>query len=359
MSAEDGRSSASGRGSSGSAKRYGSGGSGGSGGRGSSGSGKRYGSGGSGGRGSSGSDKRYGSGGSGGRGSSGSDKRYGSGGKYSRDDERRGRSRDSQDRERTRPYVPAPPVDEDFDYAELDRGIRRELRSLPTGLAESVGGQLFMAARLIDTDPAAAMPYAEHAHRLASRVACVREALAATAYANDDYRVALREARTVRRMTGDSAWLPMIADCERGLGRPERAIDLLREADLPTLPADVQAEALIVLAGARQDLGDTDAALAALDTQLLRSKRPAPWLARMRLAYSELLTAAGRDSEAKKWIKHAEAADPDGTALDPERLSSLEDVVIFDTVSPDIADDSTNGQQLHPEEDAAPPSPGG
>ena len=342
MSAEDGRSSASGRGSSGSGKRYGSGGSGGSGGRGSSGSGKRY-----------------GSGGSGGRGSSGSDKRYGSGGKYSRDDDRRGRSRDSQDRERTRPYVPAPPVDEDFDYAELDRGIRRELRSLPTGLAESVGGQLFMAARLIDTDPAAAMPYAEHAHRLASRVACVREALAATAYANDDYRVALREARTVRRMTGDSAWLPMIADCERGLGRPERAIDLLREADLPTLPADVQAEALIVLAGARQDLGDTDAALAALDTQLLRSKRPAPWLARMRLAYSELLTAAGRDSEARKWIKHAEAADPDGSALDPERLSSLEDVVIFDTVSPDIADDSTNGQQLHPEEDAAPPSPGG
>ena len=346
MSGEDGTSSASGGGSSGSGKRYGSGGSGSSGGRGSSGSGKRYGSG--------------GSGSSGGRGSSGSGKRYGSSGKYSRnDDDRRGRSRDGQDRERTRPYVPAPPVDEDFDYGELDRGIRRELRSLPTGLAESVGGQLFMAARLIDTDPAAAMPYAEHAHRLASRVACVREALAATAYANDDYRVALREARTVRRMTGDSAWLPMIADCERGLGRPERAIDLLREADLSTLPADVQAEALIVLAGARQDLGDTDAALAALDTQLLRSKRPAPWLARMRLAYSELLTAAGRDSEARKWIKHAEAADPDGTTLDPDRLSSLEDVVIFDTISPDIADDSTNGQQSHPEEDSAPPSTGG
>ena len=323
MSTEDGKSSAGGRASSGSGKRYGSGNSGG---KGSSGSGKRYGSG--------SSDKRY----QGGRGDS------------------RGQSRDRRDRrdsDQRRPHVPAPPVDEDFDYAELDRATRRELRSLPTGLAESVGGQLFMAARLIDTDPAEAMKYAEHAHRLASRVAGVREALAATAYANEDYRVALREARTVRRMTGDSAWLPIIADCERGLGRPERAIDLLREADLPSLTPEIQAESLIVLAGARQDLGDIEAALATLDNKLLRSKRPAPWLARMRMAYAELLTAAGRNAEAMTWVKHAEAADPDGSALDPERVATLEEVVIFDTASTEESEETEKADTSNRADDRA------
>jgi tetratricopeptide (TPR) repeat protein len=198
-----------------------------------------------------------------------------------------------------------------------------------------VGGQLFMAARLVDTDPALALKHAQHAQQLASRVACVRETLAVTAYANEDYQVAKREATTVRRMTGDDSWLAMIADCERGLGRPERAVDLLRSSDLDSMPIADRVEALIVLAGARQDMGDIDAALAVLDGQLLRSTKPAPWLARIRMAYAELLVAAGRTEEAAAWWQRAEQADPDGSTVDPDRLAALEDAVFVDTAEPE------------------------
>ena len=294
----------------------------------SGGSGKRYGPGRDDRR---GSGKRYDSdsrGGSGKRYGSGRDDRRRSGRDSGRryDSERGGRSRDRD----SQPRTPAPPVDEDFDYASLDRTIRRDLRSLPTGLAESVGGQLFMAARLVDTDPALALKHAQHAQQLASRVACVRETLAVTAYANADYQVAKREATTMRRMTGDDSWLAMIADCERGLGRPERAVDLLRSSDLESLPIADRVEALIVLAGARQDMGDTDAALAVLDGKLLRSAKPAPWLARIRLAYAELLAEAGRPDEAAAWWQRAEQADPDGSTIDPDRLAALEDAVFVD-----------------------------
>ncbi|MCH9719195.1 MAG: Replicase polyprotein 1ab [Actinomycetia bacterium] len=198
-----------------------------------------------------------------------------------------------------------------------------------------MGGQLFMAARLVDTDPALALKHAKHAQQLASRVACVRETLAVTAYLNEDYQVAKREATTVRRMTGDDSWLAMIADCERGLGRPERAVDLLRSSDLDSLPIADRVEALIVLAGARQDMGDFDAALAVLDGKLLRSAKPAPWLARIRMAYAELLAAAGRPEEAAAWWQRAEQADPDGSTIDPDRLAALEDAVFVDTAEPE------------------------
>lgn len=232
---------------------------------------------------------------------------------------------------------PGPAVDADIDVRDLDKEIKRELRSLPTGLADAVGQHLLMAGRLIDDDPALAVRHAEHAHRLASRVACVREALAVAAYATGDYRVALREARTVRRMRGDDAWLPLIADCERGLGRPEKALEVLRETDLAALPPEAHAEGLIVMAGARQDLGQTEAALALLDNKLLRSRKPAPWVARMRLAYSGLLAAAGREEEAGTWARMAAAADPDGATVHAERRADLDLVEIWEVPEEELA----------------------
>lgn len=212
------------------------------------------------------------------------------------------------------------------------------MRSLPTGLAEAVGKHLLMSGRLIDTDPAAALQHAEWAQSLASRLACTREALAMAAYANGDYRVAMREARTVRRMTGDESWLPLIADCERGLGRPDRALDLLRQTDLSSLPLEDQAEALIVMAGARSDLGQTEAALAVLDVKALRRKGAAEWLARMRLAYSELLAGAGRGSEAAEWLRRAEEADPEGVVVHPERFDDLASVEFIDNLEESVDD---------------------
>ena len=47
-------------------------------------------------------------------------------------------------------------------------------------------------------------------------------------------------------MTGLQSHLAVLADCERALGRPERAIDLFRGADREKLDQAVAIELLIV-----------------------------------------------------------------------------------------------------------------
>ena len=53
-----------------------------------------------------------------------------------------------------------------------------------------------------------------------------------------------------------------MADCERGLERPERAIALAASPEAETLDASAKVELAIVVSGARGDLGELDAALA-------------------------------------------------------------------------------------------------
>ena len=89
-----------------------------------------------------------------------------------------------------------------------------------------------MAATLIESDPELAHRHALSAARRAGRIGVVRETLAITAYAIGDYALALRELRTYRRITGRNDQLPMMVDSERGLGRPEKALELGRSVCL-------------------------------------------------------------------------------------------------------------------------------
>src|SRR5690606_7578538 len=130
---------------------------------------------------------------------------------------------------------------------------------------EGVAVHLVMAARLIDSDPHLAHRHATSAARRAGRIAVVRETLAITAYATEDYALALRELRTYRRISGRDDQLPMMVDSERGLGRPDRALELGRSVDRATLPVDVQVELAIAMSGARLDLEQREAALVELE----------------------------------------------------------------------------------------------
>ena len=87
------------------------------------------------------------------------------------------------------------------------------------------------------------------------RIGVVRETLAITAYAIGDFALALRELRTYRRLTGHDDQLPLMVDSERGVGRPDRALELGRSVDRTSLPASVQAALAIAMSGARLDLG--------------------------------------------------------------------------------------------------------
>ena len=174
-------------------------------------------------------------------------------------------------RRRTQRVV-APEIPDEVVFSDLDRAVRGRLRTLSKDNAEGVGRHLVMVGRLLDDEPELAYEHAQAAVRRAGRVDVVREAAGLAAYRTGRYAEALRELRTVRRLNGSSEHLAIMADCERGLGRPERAITLSQEPEAETLDADGKVELAIVVSGARLDLGQAEAAVAALSTPAVRRR---------------------------------------------------------------------------------------
>ncbi|MEV0719994.1 hypothetical protein [Asanoa sp. NPDC050611] len=202
---------------------------------------------------------------------------------------------------------------------------------------------LVATGRLIDDDPDEALAHALAARRLASRIAAVREAVGLAAYHAGEWQVAIGELRTYHRMTGRQDHLAVLADCERALGRPERAIDLYRGADRAALaPADA-VELLIVAAGARGDLGQKDAAVAMLQVRELTSGSEEPWAGRLRYAYADALLAADRRDEAREWFARAAEVDEDGATDAAERLLELDGVTIEGDDEDESGDDDASG----------------
>jgi len=188
------------------------------------------------------------------------------------------------------------------------------LAGLGRELAAETGAHLAAAGFFFDTDPERAWAHAVAARRRAARLGVVRETAGLAAYRAGQYADALAELRTARRMTGSSIHLPVMADSERGLGRPERALELAHSPEARTLDRNSKIELLIVESGARADLGEHEAAVVVLQVPELDSPANSPTLARLRYAYSEALNRAEREKEAATWRERAMASDQDGTA---------------------------------------------
>ncbi|MBO3677177.1 tetratricopeptide repeat protein [Streptomyces sp. NEAU-YJ-81] len=219
--------------------------------------------------------------------------------------------------------------------------MRQELMSLPKTLAEDVARNLVMVAKLLDDEPEQAYQYARVALRLASRVAAVREAAGFASYAVGKYSEALAEFRAARRMTGNSDLWPVMADCERGMGRPERALAMAGEPEVQKLDRAGQVEMRMVAAGARRDMGQADAAVVTLQSPELASHSIQPWTARLRYAYADALLAVGREDEAREWFAKALEADQGGTTDASDRLAELDGVEFVDALDPEQeADDA-------------------
>lgn len=214
-------------------------------------------------------------------------------------------------------------------------------------MADKVARHLVAAGRTIDDDPREALAHALAARRLASGIAPVREAAGLAAYHAGEWQTAIAELRAYHRMTGRQTHLAVVADCERALGRPERAIDLYRHANLNAMSPAEAAELLIVAAGARRDLGQVAAAVAMLQVPELTGPRT-PWQARLRYAYADALLAAGRREEAREWFARAVDVDEEVETDAAERLLELDGVVIEDEDEDDQAaepDDATTPEQ--------------
>ncbi|MDO7881758.1 hypothetical protein [Antiquaquibacter soli] len=188
-----------------------------------------------------------------------------------------------------------------------------------------------MAAILIDDDPELAHRHATSAARRGGRIGVVRETLAITAYATGDYALALRELRTYRRITGRDDQLPMMVDSERGLGRPDRALELGRSVPRASLPVSVQVELAIAMSGARLDQGSPELALDELRIPQLDPATAYSYSPALFSAYATVLEDLGRESEAQEWFARADvAAQALGVDTEDDLIEVVEEDVDLD-----------------------------
>ncbi|MBA2574183.1 MAG: tetratricopeptide repeat protein [Nocardioidaceae bacterium] len=235
-----------------------------------------------------------------------------------------------------------PPLPDHITGAEIDKAVSNQLKSLPEKLAVRVARHLVAAAELMDSDPEVAYQHTVAARARAARVSVVREASGEAAYAAGRFREALTEFKAARRMSGSAIYLPMMADCERALGRPERALSLAKDLAVTALDESGQIEMRIVESGARRDLGDHAAAIRTLEGRELRSRSRSSWAPRLRYAYAEALLADGQVDAAHEWFERAAGVDADGSTDAAERVALLEGIQIVDTLVPDGVDEDTD-----------------
>ena len=228
-------------------------------------------------------------------------------------------------RKATRIAMPA-----DVDPRLLDEDVRRELRSLSRETAELVSKHLVVTGQLLDEDPERALTHARAARALAGRVGVVRLAAGLAAYAAQEWSEALSELRAARRITGRPEHLAVLADCERALGRPERALAYGEDPEVTSLSQDERVELVIVLAGARRDMGQLDAAVLALQTPARATTAKRPWAVRLWYAFADALLAAGRDDEAREWFGRTADLDDEGQTDAADRVLELDGVVLDD-----------------------------
>lgn len=173
---------------------------------------------------------------------------------------------------------------------------------------------------LEENDLPVALSHAQFAASIGGRVGITREIYGIAAYRSEEFRTAAREFRTAMRISGRVDLLPMLADCERGIGRPERALEIAASDDAAALDVAGTIELMIVVAGAYADTGDIETALGTLDIPALRSKVDGRWQVRLWVAYADLLERAGRSDEAHRWLTLAADADTDHQTDAAERL---------------------------------------
>ena len=197
-----------------------------------------------------------------------------------------------------------------------------------------------MVAAELATDPEQAYRYAQAARKIAARVGVVREVSGISAYRTGRWAEALSELQAGRRMTGRNDYLPLMADSERGLGRLDRALDLVHSAEAKRLPRAAQIELRIVESGIRRDQGLADAAVLALQVPELTDGKQRPWSARLFYAYGEALLAAGRAEAAREAFSRAVVADEDEETDALARLDELDGISVHD-LEEDDEDDET------------------
>ncbi len=243
--------------------------------------------------------------------------------KYGR---RGGKGREHTNTARTdRQRVAGPDIPEWADAGSLPGDIRRELHMLSKENAEQVAAHMVAAYGFVEEDPKRALAHAHAARDHAGRIAVVRENAGVIAYLTGNWKEALSELRTARRIGGGPGLLPLMADCQRGLNRPEKAIEMMGEEHVKQLTDEDFNEFIIVIAGAYSDLEKYDEAKKVLEKGDLDPTRVGTPAARLFYAYADVLLALNDTDGAQEWFERAELADENQETDAQQRLAELTD----------------------------------
>lgn len=216
-----------------------------------------------------------------------------------------------------------PDLPQGLEISDLDPSVLQDLKVLSKDNAERVAKHMLMATDLLYDDPKLALQHARAAKNRAGRVGVVRETNGVVAYHAGEWKEALSELRAARRISGGPGLLAVMADAERGLGRPEKALELGRSPEARELDEAGQIELAIVLAGARHDLGQHESAVAQLQRLNPSLDSQGFEQARLSYAYADALLATGEKAEAKRWFEHVAKIDVDGMTDASERVAEL------------------------------------
>ena len=226
--------------------------------------------------------------------------------------------RDNRDRRIKRDFFKDPLIPDEITGEELEKNVRGDLLTLSAENAKVVARHLSCVNLYALGDPDLAYQHAMAASRHAGRVAIVRETAGYAAYRVGKFDEAIKELRAAYRINGDPSVWPVLADCERGLGKPLKALALAGAPEVKKLQKEQAVEMRIVTAGARRDMGDFEAAVVTLQSDDLNISNQ-PWSIRLRYAYADALSAVGRTDEARKWFARTAEIDVENETDASER----------------------------------------
>ena len=202
-----------------------------------------------------------------------------------------------------------------YDPVHLEDRLTAELRATARPGKGDILVKVFADAVAAFTagDIEEAIRLGEQSKHIALRSVPAREFLGLAYYRAGKWQEAARELAAFRRMSGSNEQNPVIADCYRAMGKPEKAIEICDEMDPRKVEPAAYYEGAIVAAGALADTGRVDEAIARLRALDLSPAEAEAHHVRVWYVLGDLLERQGRFTQAREWFEAVEAADPDAT----------------------------------------------
>jgi tetratricopeptide (TPR) repeat protein len=207
---------------------------------------------------------------------------------------------------------------------DLPPEVRDELRgALGPDRSAGLERRLGIATRAYDRDRyREALAELRVLVRLAPEVGAVRELYGLTLYQLGRWREAARELRAFHDLTGSFDQHPVIADCERALGRDKAVVAIWNALRREGVDREVLVEGRLVVAGMMADRGDLEGAIALLGPGGKSLRHPDICHLRQWYVLGDLYERAGELPRARELFTRVASFSPD--LFDTEdRLAAL------------------------------------